>query len=129
MISKVGAPRKSWIVWHVHQKHINAWLKNNTSNCIFCIFLVQILLKMGGYGLDRINIELSPDVHSILSMVDSNRYNTNNLCNFDRFLKFRLSYKSNLTIVLKILVKWYFLKLIIQNKSELFLEIKFCFKI
>ena len=60
---------------------------------------------MGGYGLDRINIELSPDVHSILSMVDSNRYNTNNLCNFDRFLKFRLSYESNLTIVLKILVK------------------------
>ncbi|KAJ4734918.1 hypothetical protein LUZ62_012792 [Rhynchospora pubera] len=48
---------------------LHTWLPDTTEKHIIstCMLLAGILLKMGAYGLIRINMELLPHAHSIFS--------------------------------------------------------------
>ncbi|KAJ0620647.1 putative NADH:quinone oxidoreductase/Mrp antiporter, membrane subunit [Helianthus annuus] len=65
---------------------LHTWLPDTHGEAHYstCMLLAGILLKMGAYGLIRINMELLPHAHSIFfSLVDGSRHNTNNLCSFN----------------------------------------------
>ncbi|KAG6540184.1 hypothetical protein Mapa_018475 [Marchantia paleacea] len=64
----------------------HTWLPDTHGEAHYstCMLLAGILLKMGAYGLIRINMELLPHAHSFFcSMVSNFRSNSNSLCSFN----------------------------------------------
>lgn len=66
---------------------LHTWLPDThgETHYITCMLLARILLKMGAYGLVRINMDFFPRPLHILPLIDDIMFYSNNLCRFNIF--------------------------------------------